>query len=184
MKGLYTGKDAITVFPAGKYDATVEATDNTKRDGGPLTDKNGNPMQRVTFKLYSGGRTQLVNDWYIVPTTMWKYKKLATALGVPKEVFDAGQFDAADHIGDGLIIEVEVESSEQFGENNKVKGFEAKPVSMPAQPATPQRVQAPRPEIPRQQTAPKPRAAEHPLATAREMDPNDVPFSHGDHLFN
>jgi hypothetical protein len=106
---------------------------------------------------------------------MWKYKKLATALGVTKEVFDAGQFDATDHIGAGLVIEVTVESSDQYGDSNKVKGFKAKALSMPSTPAAP--------VVPRQVTAPKPRPVDN-VATARELDPSEIPFSAGDYTFS
>lgn len=176
MKGLYSGKDAVTVLPAGEYDASIESTDSTNKDGGRLADKNGNPMQKVTFKLYDGGRTQLVSDWFIAPTTMWKYKQLATALGVPKETFDKGEFDAADFIGETVRIEVTVETSDQYGDSNKPKKYKPRAVQMPGQQApTTQRVQAPRPEIPRQQTALKPRVPDD-MATQREMNPDDIPF--------
>ena len=181
----YDPKNAATkCLPAGEYPASIYGVTDTDRDGNKLVSKKGEDKERVTFEVYHNGAVRYVNQDFTAVSMLFLYQKLAKALG-QGEAFKAGQFEAGNHIGDNLVLAIEIEESEQYGDKNVIKAFKPKQEGAAApQPAAPQRVQAPRPEIPRQQTAPKPRAAEHPLATAREMDPNDVPFAPGDHLFN
>jgi hypothetical protein len=159
-------KDAVQVHPAGKYDASVSRVDETDTENRPLFSKKGEPMQKVVFECYTNERSFKISQYFTAKSMAYFYKKLAAALGAADQ-FKRDEFNALNYIGHNLVLELEVEEDKGYGEQNRIKNFEMKPVQMPGQ-ATTTRVQAPRPR---------------PVDNQREMNPDDIPFAPGCHLF-
>lgn len=113
----YNKSDAIGCFPAGVYDATVEAAIET------TSKKTGADMLVITFKVYSpNGREQALKDYVVNPTGLWRLKKLAKALGRMEE-FDSGVFREEHYVGGNLKLELEVEEDDQYGDKNRIKAW-------------------------------------------------------------
>ena len=109
----YNPKDASSAIPEGWYNAIIE-------DISAGTTKKGQPMQIVAFRVY--GPREMVLKEYFHAASLWKYKNLAKAFGKLAE-FNAGQFDAANFRNKSLDVELAVEDSPEYGEQNRVKGF-------------------------------------------------------------
>ncbi len=115
----YDPKDAVMCWPEGEYKAELQKvedkTSKVKPGGG-----GGNPMQVLTWKLYNDeGKTQTISDYIVVPNALFKLKQLAIALGY-KDKFEAGEFQADDHIGCVVNAELSIESSPGFEDKNKI----------------------------------------------------------------
>lgn len=111
----YNPKDASSAIPEGWYNATIEDIEMKKT-------KKGADMQVVTFRVY--GPREIVVKEFFHAASLWKYKGLAKALGKLPE-FNARQFDAADFRNKCIDIELTVEDSTEYGEQNRIKGFAA-----------------------------------------------------------
>jgi Protein of unknown function (DUF669) len=119
----YNPKDASSCLPKGEYPAVIDHVESK-------TSKAGNEMDVVTFRVYpDNGREILVDDYIVNPSTLFKLKKIAVALG-KKQDFEAGTFQVADHLQSNLTVLLDVEESDEFGDQNKVKGYKAH--SLPA----------------------------------------------------
>ena len=161
----YDPKNAATkLLPEGEYPASVYGVTDTDRDGNKLVSKKGEDKERVTFEVYHNGAVRYVNQDFTAVSMLFLYQKLAKALG-QGEAFKAGQFEASNHIGDNLVIAIEIEESDQYGDKNVIKAFKPKAQGA-AQPSN-------SPAFPRQSTAPKSAA---PAGNEREMDPSQIPF--------
>ena len=130
----YDPRDATSAIPEGWYPAiietVVEGQTKTKQD-----------MQTVTFRVY-GPREVTVKEFFH-PASLWKYKGLARALGKLAE-FNQAAFDARNFINQSLDIELSIEDSAQYGEQNRVNRFDAdgsqaggRPVAKPKPADTP-----------------------------------------------
>jgi hypothetical protein len=113
----YNPADATSCLPEG--DATlaiIKCEDKTSRAG--------NDMIVVTFEAFVGDRKGLVTEYVVNPSTLFKLKQIAKALG-PKAVaeFDAGTFDPAKHIGETFAAVLAIESQDGFDDKNKVKKY-------------------------------------------------------------
>lgn len=129
----YNPAEAISCLPDGQYEATVFSTTET-------TSKKGAPMIVVTLTVYkpNGGEATL-KDYIVEP--WWKLKKLATACGRLAE-FEAGEFKDGQYVGSNVIVSLAVESSDQYGDQNRVVGYapvartqQAQPTARSAKPA-------------------------------------------------
>lgn len=118
----YTAKDATQVIPAGTYDATIKAYSEEKKDGSRMMTKAGDPMCMVRFEVYVGDQTRVLSDYFMAGKMLWRYKKLAQAIG-QEDAFNSETFSAENHIGDALQVEIEVEESDEYGEQSKIKKF-------------------------------------------------------------
>jgi hypothetical protein len=116
----YNPKDANQAIPAGTYDASIKAVIEDK-EGQPLMSKKGEPMQKIVFEVYAE-RTRQVTQYFTAKSMLWMYKKMAVAIG-QKDAFDAGTFNAKDHIGANLRLELSIEESVQYGEQNVIDAF-------------------------------------------------------------
>ncbi len=116
MAFKYDPKAAIDCLPAGTYDGELESVEET-------TSKAGKPMLVVEWHIpHHDGRTFIVKDYIVNPSTLFKLKGIAKALSLMGE-FDAGTLDLADHIGQICGLELTVESSEKYGDKNNVKHY-------------------------------------------------------------
>lgn len=120
----YNPKDASQALPIGDYDAVILRVDNDDKDGRPLiSKKSGEAMQCVTFEIYTvAGAKRQVRQYFTERSLLWFYKKLAVALGQKTE-FDAGSFDAADHIGTNIRVTLDIEDDPDYGEQNRIRAF-------------------------------------------------------------
>lgn len=110
------------MIPAGVYDASIKAYTETREDGSEMTTKNGDPMCRVRFEVYVGDQTRTLSDYFIGGKMIWRYKRLAQAIG-QEDAFKAETFSAENHIGENLRIELAVEESDEYGEQNRITKF-------------------------------------------------------------
>ena len=133
----YNAKDAVTVWPDGKYPATLvkveDATSKKKPDG-----SGGNPMQVWTFKVFDDvqGREQLISDYVVIPAATFKIKQLAAALG-EEQAFNDGYFQADNCIEAAVTVELKTESTPGFDDKNRIKKI--LPAAQAAAPTPPAR---------------------------------------------
>jgi hypothetical protein len=114
----YNSKDASSALPEGKYPASLA----TCEEG--TSKSSGCPMLTLTFKVYTDkGGERTVYDYIVNPSTLWKMKRLAKALGKDAE-FKANTFQPADNIGANLTLELSMEEDDQYGDKNGVRGYE------------------------------------------------------------
>ncbi len=89
-------------------------------------------MLTITFKVYTPtGNTFQLRD-YIVMESLWKLKRLAQAVG-SEAAFERGEFFASDYTGRNLTLELKVEQSAEFGDQNKIKAY--KPAKLGGKPS-------------------------------------------------
>lgn len=119
----YNPKDASSALPPGEYDASIKSTTEQDKDGNQLISKKSRePMQLVTFEVYQNdGPTRQVRQYFTNKSMLFLYRKLAHALG-QEAAFSDGKFNAMDHLGANLILELDIESN-SFGEQNVIKEF-------------------------------------------------------------
>ena len=135
----YNPKDAIVVIPEGEYEASISNVNGLAKDGGPLTTKNGDPMEQVTFDVYVGDVVRKHSEYFVSsPKALWRYKRLAQALGVADQ-FKAGDFEASNYIGSNLRLGITIEDDAAYGERNRVEAFNPSDVaaSIPPPPPAP-----------------------------------------------
>lgn len=114
MAFQYNAKDASDCWPAGEYQAVIVKVEET------ISKSSGEPMQVISYEIYGNdGRTQTLKD-YITHKTLFKLKKLAQALGRRAE-FEASRFNAEDHVGASVVVELSVEETEDYGDQNRIK---------------------------------------------------------------
>lgn len=166
----YNASDASTCWPDGDYEASLEKVEDS------TSKKTGNPMQVWTFRAFdANGRSQLVTEYVVVPATTFKIKQLADALGCRAQ-FDAGTFQADDHIDEKVVLNLIVESQEGFDDKNRVQRI--KPAGTTGG-RTPTPKGKPQPARPQRQTAPAGAAAKG-SGGARAEQSFDETFPEGD----
>ena len=123
QKGLampikYNPSDATTCLPPGKYQAILKSVEDT-------VSKNNNVMQHLVWSVFTpNGQTHLVDDFIVVPKTIYKLKKIARALGKLVD-FERGTFQADNEIGCQLVLDLGVQSQPGYDDKNQVGGYEA-----------------------------------------------------------
>ena len=116
----YNATDAKPCWPQGFYKAQLWHAEVKPR---PKTQDD--TMLAVTFKVWNGKQTQLLTDHFTHEQVgLNRYKRLAKALGREDE-FKAGNFYAGNHNEAPLVLFLNVEESEQYGDGNKVGGYES-----------------------------------------------------------
>lgn len=99
-------------FPAGEYDYTVE-------EAADETSKAGKPMIHITLFVYNAeGHKRVVHD-YLLASAAWKIKQFAASAGL-LDRYDSGEIEAYEMVGKTGRLKLKIESSEQYGDQNKV----------------------------------------------------------------
>lgn len=156
----YNPKDVANCVPAGEYDAELVKVEDK------VSQTSGNPMQVWTFRVFAD-REIFVTEYVVVPQTTFKIKQLAKALGREAD-FNAGRFQAEEHVGAGVKLDLTVESQQGYEDKNKVGKIKAAaPDNAPAAAPAPARALPPRPQ---RQPAPNPVSGE------QVFKDDDIPF--------
>lgn len=114
----YNSKDASNAWPKNDYHAVLKSVEDA------ISKSSGQPMQVWTIEVYSpGGKTKLIKE-YVTAAAPFKLKSLAIALGKQAD-FTRNTFQADDHIGANFTVSLDIEDSDQFGEQNKIKSYKA-----------------------------------------------------------
>lgn len=111
----YDPSAAIACLPAGTYDASIEKMEET-------TAKSGAEMIVVTFCIYHDNQTRKLKEWIVFPAFAWKLRRIAKAID-KMTAFESGVFKPGHYEGECLQLDLEVEDSPQYGEQNKIKGY-------------------------------------------------------------
>ena len=99
-------------FPAGEYDYTVEAAEDT-------TSKAGNEMIKLTLHVYNAeGHKRVLFD-YLLDSAAWKIKQFAASCGL-LDRYDSGEIEAYEMVGKSGRLKLKIESSAEYGDQNKV----------------------------------------------------------------
>lgn len=118
MAFTYNSKDASGALPDGKYPASLESCEEG------VSKSSGCPMLTLKFKVYTPtGGERTVSDYIVNPSTLWKMKRLAKALGKEAD-FKANTFQPSAHLGANLTLELDVQEDDQYGDKNNIKGYE------------------------------------------------------------
>jgi hypothetical protein len=138
----YNPKDASQCWPEGDYHGTLVKVEESQ------SKRSGNDMEAWTFRAYhQDGREQIITDYVVVPSCVFKIKQLAIALG-RKDDFENGVFQAADYLKSDVLLALKIEESDEFDDKNKIAKVKAAASTAPAprpaaqaprQSATPQR---------------------------------------------
>lgn len=128
MALVYDPKDAANALPEGDYDAVLASVESKES-------KSGNQMEVWTFDIYPPeGATKKVKE-YVTAKAAFKIRDLAKALG-QSDLFKAGKFQAEDYIDSKLKLELIVEESPEYGDQNRIKKY-LPPATSKARPSTP-----------------------------------------------
>jgi hypothetical protein len=122
----YNPEDATSCLPEGEATLAIKSCEDK-------TSRAGNDMIVVTFEAFSGDRKGLITEYVVNPSTLFKLKQIATALGpAALAEFNTGKFDPAKHVGETLSAIIAIESQEGFDDKNKVKKYLPKSAGVPA----------------------------------------------------
>lgn len=123
----YDPKDAVLCLPPGDYPATIDAVEEKQS-------KAGNDMYQVDFTVYTSGDKRVrVTDYIVIPSFVWKLKRLARALGM-EDAFKAGSFDPASQVGQNIVVTLDVEEKEGYDDRNTIKAYLTKDGRDPKKP--------------------------------------------------
>lgn len=112
----YDPKDAKECLDAGTYPAELYSVKEK-------VSKQGNEMLEVAWRVPHDGRDFWVRDYIVNPSTVFKLKQIAKAWDLMAE-FDACEFDLHKHLNKLITIKLDVQTSAQYGDQNKVSGYE------------------------------------------------------------
>lgn len=117
----FNPKDATNLLPDGEYHAQVAVAEEKKSNA-------GNDMIKLRVRVFGDGRTPLVDDYIVNPSTLYKLKKLCMAGGIGAK-FEAGEINAADLVDLEFtaVIKTQVDKTGQFEDKNIITGY--KPVT-------------------------------------------------------
>lgn len=104
-------------WPDGIYKAHIE-----KAEEG-VAKSSGKDMITFTFVLHDKTLgSKRVPERMVVPSTLWKLKNLAEAIG-KTAAFESGDFNARDYVGANLEVEITTESSPGYADKNVIMEF-------------------------------------------------------------
>ena len=115
MAFSYDPKAALDCLPEGEYESLLHMVEEK-------TSAKGHPMLAITWIVPWNGKEWRVRDWIVNPATLYKLKKIAICLGHGWQ-FEDGTFDLADFIGRCVRLNLDVETSIKFGDQNRVNGY-------------------------------------------------------------
>lgn len=120
--------DAVNLMPDGEYDAEIADAEEARS-------KNGNDMMKLTVRVFPGGGPRLLFDYAVVPSTLYKLKQLAGAVGLADK-FAKGELQPEDIKGKSVRVTIGTEPAKNgFEPKNKVTRYlpqEAGHVAPPA----------------------------------------------------
>jgi len=121
----YNPADAVNILPAGEYEAVLAKVEDK-------TSKKGNEMQVLTWQVFAAdGKCVNVTDYIVNPSTLFKLKKLAKAVGRLPE-FEAGAFQAEQVVDCNIIVDVGIDSQPGFDDKNVIGNYKVLPTTTPA----------------------------------------------------
>jgi Protein of unknown function (DUF669) len=131
MTFQYDPEMASSAWPAGSYEATITKTEES------LSKKFSDPMLIVSYKIYGGpaGPTkgkvrEDLKDYITAPPreaertgSLFKLKAIAQALGAYEKFKGKTLKPKNDLVGKNLIVNLTVEESAQFGDQNRIESY-------------------------------------------------------------
>jgi hypothetical protein len=151
-------------LPNGVYDCEVA-------DAKEGPSKAGNDMITLSLRVFpnDGGSPRLLRDWLVCFQEL-KINRFCRAMGL-EDAYNNGTLTAFSCIGAAGKCRVKTESSEEFGEQNKIADY------IPAEVAEFQREQEPTPVPKKTKAAKKPKDVESEWeAVAAKTPDEDIPF--------
>lgn len=126
----YNPADATECLPGGDYEAVLTKTEERQS-------KKGNDMIDLTWTVFQAdtGRTFLVHDYIVNPSTLFKMKHLAKALGKTHE-FKAAAFQPADYIDHHVTLQLGIKSQSGFDDKNVIDRYKEPPTAKFTAPPT------------------------------------------------
>lgn len=128
--------EADSNVPAGQYDISIEGCEIRRGK------TSGTQYAALSLRVYGPDREVEINDNVMLEGRgTFRLKNLMLACGL-RQQFEAGNFEPNDVIGKSLSAELEVEQSDQYGDQNRVKKYHpgtsvgrkaSAPVKRPAQ---------------------------------------------------
>lgn len=125
----YDPSQASSAWPAGGYEATIEKVEES------LSKEKKDPMLIITFKVYgmpggpTKGQTISLKEYITAPPpdsgrkgSLWKLKVLADTLGLG-EKFKTKTLRPKELNGKNLIVNLTVEESQQYGDQNRIDSY-------------------------------------------------------------
>lgn len=113
----YNPKDAATCWDEGAYDASL-----VKVESG-VSKSSGKDMEILHFRCYHpNGNEQTIKDYIVVPSTLFKLKRLAIAIGQKAE-FENGTFQAENYINSNVKVFLKVDRQDGFDDKNVIDKF-------------------------------------------------------------
>ena len=118
---------AAMVQPEGVYDFECVAAEER-------VSKTGNEMIALQLSLFAGEHRVRVRDWLVAtPKQAFKARHFADTCNC-RDLYDAGELTAEECIGRCGRVQIIIEKSEQWGDQNKVRDYgDLKPKDKPAQ---------------------------------------------------
>lgn len=102
---------------AGPYEATLAGYEET------TAKSSGKPMMVLAWKCFTPEGTEfIIKDRIVIPDGVWKIKRIAQAIGKERE-FLADAFQPEDEQGCSLILDIGVQKSPGYDDQNNVKGY-------------------------------------------------------------
>ena len=118
----YDPKQAVACLPEDSYQATLKTAEET-------ISKSNKDMLVISFDVYAPQGVFHLKE-YIVKESLWKLKRIAQAVGAEAS-FAKGEFFAADYVGRNLTLDLIVEESPDFGDQNRIKAYRKSTGSTP-----------------------------------------------------
>ncbi|MFN8995537.1 MAG: hypothetical protein ACK5X3_17985 [Pseudomonadota bacterium] len=121
----YDPKNASSTIAEGEYDASIKHVQTDDEHGNTLTSKAGNEMEKVTFTIYTeNGERQLSTYFVNSNKALWRYRKLAEALGQGEE-FKSGRFEASNFVGENIRVSIKIKPADgTYDEQNEIAAFD------------------------------------------------------------
>lgn len=116
----YDHEDAVTTWPDGEYQATIESVVPKISKAGAAKGLTESNMHEIILVVYptQEGANQKVWDYVSYPKGTWKLEQLAEALG-ELAAFKADAFDIETKVGRNVAVYLRTKK-DSFGEKNVV----------------------------------------------------------------
>lgn len=114
--------DGLNCYPEGEYEASIEKIEEGRSS-------KGTPMLTITLRAYRDSGDRTIKDY--IPTLpssrmLWKLRRLCQAVG-RDDAWDTGSIskcaEAIMGARKNLTVDLAVESSDQYGDQNKVRAY-------------------------------------------------------------
>ena len=117
------------LIPDGEYEATVVEAEELKS-------KAGNAMLKLTIRVWANGNTFQLVDYVVNPSSLWKLKRLAGAVGLIDK-FETGSFDPRELVGKNFLAGVKTKKDEtaKYPDQNVIAKYsQSAPAPRPREP--------------------------------------------------